>query len=157
MNHQALEKKIQTGISVVLQLAGGFFIFVLAYTYPWLKFSLMVLCMLMVIYIMVTRKLLSFSFVILGGAFNFAAAFANNGLMPAVGISDQTHQLLTASTHLKFLCDIYPMYGGTYSIGDALSIFVFPIALIVEYFYHRGEKKVTDDNRKLGQEISGVS
>ena len=64
-----------------------------------------------------------------GGIFNFIAVWANDGqhmpvyygqLTSSPVVTDARHVTMTASTHLKFLCDYITYWGYINSPGDAI-------------------------------------
>lgn len=95
-------------------------------------------------------------FWVIGDSLNQIAMFINGGDMPVrVSPCDDSqwigHQCMHAATHLKIICDIFPLGGGVVSFGDfcimAGSLIFFPA--ICFYLYSLGsriEKRLSTDN-----------
>lgn len=145
MNWATLENRVVAGSRRLLEWVGLFFIFGLAYTHPWVKLAVMITILAGATYRFFRKKWpLALVFFISGGFLNLLAVAFNGGRMPEIGQrADATHQLLTASSHLQPLCDLYiagSQFGwvqGSYSIGDMFALIVFPTALFVEYLYFK--------------------
>lgn len=78
--------------------------------------------------------------IIVGGTCNQVALWSNGFRMPVIdnvypAVADYIHTPMTAQSHFKMLCDIYPFFHGhlLLSFGDLTILIGLPIALII-YF-----------------------
>ena len=161
MTLDSLEIQVVAATRRLLEWTGLSFICIMAYAHPWLKLTGMAVILTVVTYRLCRKKWpLSLVFFILGGVSNLLAVVFNEGKMPEVGQPpDATHQLLTASSHLPSLCDLYITGSGwlygSYSVGDALIMIVFPTAMILEYFYFKSRAMKRGSDKRIAESLSG--
>lgn len=80
-----------------------------------------------------------------GGIMNLTAILLNGGKMPVLAsptvFLDPTHSIMTAGTHVKFLCDIFPlMHIGLFSLGDVTVALIWPLTVLGYYWYSHYRK-----------------
>ncbi len=116
--------------------------------FPWLKLGLSILILIALGVQVIKQRQAGLLFPIAGGGSNLLAMVSNGGVMPvkmANFVLDPTHQVMTAATHLKLLCDIIPV--GQYlvlSLGDVV-LFTWGLTFFIFWVYTK-YKKVRDAN-----------
>ena len=84
-----------------------------------------------------------------GASCNLAAVLANGGTMPTLNPIeplDPSHSIMGPHAHLKPLCDLYPIGQlGVFSFGDAVCVLIWPLTIMVYYWYTQ-YRKVRNDS-----------
>ncbi len=123
-------------------------VFVISGLFPVARLILSVAILFgLITYAIGTKKYLWF-LPVTGGTSNLVAVVANGGTMPVStpGFTlDYSHSLLTAGTHLKFLCDIFHI-GGNVIMSGGDFFFVGWLLTLFGIWVYTKYKKVRDAN-----------
>jgi hypothetical protein len=103
---------------------------------------------LMALLMMISEKKYFYIPAVIGGLLNGLALIVNGGIMPVQGPKftlDAAHTVMTSSSHLKFLCDIFSIpHVGIASIGD-LTFFFGTLLTIAGMTWYSKIRKVGNE------------
>ncbi len=132
---------------VLLGVSLGLVLLMIGLVFPWFKVFLVFWITGVLIYNSYKYKNWTFLVPPIGGGMNLTAIIANGGIMPvspAAITLDPGHAYMTSGTHLKFLCDIFPIgHIGLFSAGDVVIAIIWPLTILGFYAYNK-HRKVTN-------------
>ena len=123
----------------------AFLLFTATLIFPLAKIIVAVFVVSILVYNYYKWKNWTFLVPAYGASFNTAAILANGNKMPVLnplpGSLDINHVALTSHTHLKFLCDLYPLWSfGVFSYGDVIIAVIWPLTVLGYYWYTNSRK-----------------
>ncbi len=131
----------------LLQFTTGLSLLLLTFLFPLFKIVFILLVASYLLYMAFKYRNWTFVVPSIGGGMNLTAILLNGGKMPVLIppgylAIDPGHTFLVAGTHVKFLCDIFPlMHLGLFSIGDVTIAIIWPLTILGYMCYSKYTKR----------------
>lgn|SRR6185437_5426617 len=136
-------------LKALLSFSLGLSLLLMTFLFPLFKICFIIFMLAYLLHKTYKYRNWTFAVPSVGGVLNLTAILSNGGKMPVLvppgfqltGI-DPCHSLLTAGTHVKMLCDIFPlMHLGLFSVGDVTIAVIWPLTVIGYVCYSKYTKR----------------